>query len=195
MKNSRVTCSNKLYLFHIYVNPINPYPANEPLLQTKTTEYKTEITSTRYYVKSNLFARLKAKVKNLKKESQNIIEASKKKWANIDLVFIFHWDHVSRINSSSQHTFPLFTSATQRHKILVKLFSTFHFPPLIFLKRHKRILYHFFLFAGNSNFIKVMMKKSRLLPPLLHLHRWMTCQWTASNFSNKGHSLFPTWRI
>ena len=78
MKNSRVTCSNKLYLFHIYVNPINPYPANEPLLQTKTTEYKTEITSTRYYVKSNLFARLKAKVKNLKKESQNIIEASKK---------------------------------------------------------------------------------------------------------------------
>ena len=68
MKNSRVTCSNKLYLFHIYVNPINPYPANEPLLLTKTTEY----------VKSNLFARLKAKVKNLKKESQNIIEASKK---------------------------------------------------------------------------------------------------------------------
>ena len=150
MKNSRVTCSNKLYLFHIYVNPINPYPANEPLLWTKTTEYETEITSTRYYVKSNLWARLKAKVKNLKKESQNIIEASKKKWANIDLVFIFHWDHVSRINSSSQHTFPLFTSATQRHKILVKLFSTFHFPPLIFLKRHKRILCHFFFFLQGT---------------------------------------------
>ena len=86
MKNSRVTCSNKLYLFHTYVNPINPYPANEPLLWTKTTEYETEITSTRYYVKSNLFARLKAKVKNLKKESQNIIEASPERQANIRLV-------------------------------------------------------------------------------------------------------------
>ena len=150
MKNSRVTCSNKLYLFHIYVNPINPYPANEPLLLTKITEYETEITSTWYYVKSNLFARLKAKVKKSEKRKSKYYWSLQKKWANIDLVFIFHWDHVSRINSSSQHTFPLFTSATQRHKILVKLFSTFHFPPLIFLKRHKRILYHFFFLQGTA---------------------------------------------